>query len=287
MLIENVENEVDPMLDPLLDKAIVKKRGGGGKAFQINVSDQNMDYNPKFALYMTSRLPNPHFSPELSAKCTVIDFTVTLKGLEQQLLGRVLGMEQKSLEESLAALKEEVTNNTKSLQLLDKQLLERLSNSSGNLLEDTELIEVLANTKAKAKEVEGKLAEAAERKIEINEKREQFRPVATRGSIMYFNMTDMTLVANPITLQPSGWMYNCSLLQFMEQFDVSIIRSEKCQPTSKRVEKIVDYLTYQVYRYMNRGLFERDKMMFKLLFTMKIMVNAGQITGADISMFLK
>merc|ERR1719326_2320818 len=117
IIIENVENEVDPMLDPVLEKAIIKK----GKNMYINVSDQNMDYNPKFALYMTSRLPNPHFSPELSAKCTVIDFTVTLKGLEQQLLGRVLGMEQKSLEESLAALKEEVTNNTKSLQLLDKQ----------------------------------------------------------------------------------------------------------------------------------------------------------------------
>merc|ERR1712072_15446 len=142
----------------------------------------------------------------------------------------LISMEQKSLEESLATLREEVTANTKSLELLDKQLLERLSNSTGNLLDDTELIEVLANTKAKAKEVEGKLAEAAEREIEINEKREQFRPVATRGSIMYFNMTDMTLVANPITMQPSGWMYNCSLLQFLGQFDYSVRNSEKCQP---------------------------------------------------------
>merc|ERR1719428_2053676 len=283
LIIENVENEVDPMLDPVMDKAIIKK----GKNMYINVSDQNMDYSPKFMLYMTSRLPNPHFSPELSAKCTVIDFTVTLRGLEQQLLGRVLQMEQKALEDSLAALKEDVTNNTKSLQLLDKQLLERLSNSTGNLLDDTELIEVLANTKAKAKEVEGKLAEAAEREIEINEKREQFRPVATRGSIMYFNMTDMTLVANPITSQPSGWMYNCSLIQFQEQFDISIRNSEKCQPTSKRVDKIIQYLTYQVYRYMNRGLFERDKMMFKLLVTLKIKVIANQLTGGDVSIFLK
>merc|ERR1711988_1506853 len=116
------------------------------------------------------------------------------------------------------ALKEEATNNTKALQTLGKQLLDRLSNATGNLLNDTELIEVLANTKAKAKEVEGKLAEAKERTVEIDEKREQFRPVATRGSIMYFNMTDMTLVANPITLQQSGWMYNCSLVQFLGQF---------------------------------------------------------------------
>ncbi|MAC17935.1 MAG: hypothetical protein CMC97_06535, partial [Flavobacteriales bacterium] len=283
LVIENVEEAVDPMLDPVLERAVVRK----GKNLYINVSDQNMDYNPKFSLYMTSRLPNPHFSPELSAKCTVIDFTVTLKGLEQQLLGRVLSMEQRSLEESLAALQEEVTNNTKALQLLDKQLLERLSNSSGNLLDDTELIEVLANTKAKAKEVEGKLLEADERKKDINEKREQFRPVATRGSIMYFNMTDMTAVTNPITAQQSGWMYNCSLNQFLEQFDYSVRNSEKCQPTSKRVDKISSYLTYKVYRYMNRGLFERDKMMFKLMVTLKIMVVANQLTTGDVAMLLK
>jgi dynein heavy chain len=283
LLIENIENEVDPMMDPLMERQIIKK----GKNMYINISDQNMDYSPKFSLYFTSRLANPHFSPELSAKVTVIDFTVTLKGLEQQLLGKLVGMEQRVLEETLAALEEDVTNNTKALQLLDKQLLDRLSNSSGNLLEDTELIEVLANTKAKSKEVEGKLREADERKIEINEKREIFRPVATRGSIMYFNMVDMTNVVNPITSQPSGWMYNCSLLQFLEQFEFSVRNSEKCQPASKRCDKIIQYLTYQVYRYMNRGLFERDKMMFKLLVTLKIMTVANQITGADCNVFLK
>jgi len=104
---------------------------------------------------------------------------------------------------------------------------------------------------------------------------------------MYFNMTDMTLVSNPITLQPTGWMYNCSLIQFLEQFDVSINRSERCQPTSKRVDKIIDYLTFQVYRYMNRGLFERDKMTFKLMVTLKILVIAGHLSGADVSVFLK
>merc|ERR1740121_3261296 len=279
LMIENVENEVDPMLDPVLDKQIIRK----GKNMYINVSDQNMDYKEKFSLYLTSRLPNPHFSPELSAKCTVIDFTVTMKGLEQQLLGRLISMEQKSLEDTMAALEEDVANNTKALLLLDQQLLERLGNAQGDLTEDKELMEGLA----KAKEVAGKLEEAEERKLEINEKREQFRPVATRGSIMYFNMVDMTNVVNPITAQPSGWMYNCSLLQFQEQFDISIRNSEKCQPTSKRVDKIIHFLTYQVYRYMNRGLFERDKMMFKLVVTMKIMVVAGQLTSQDPAIFLK
>jgi len=83
LIIENVENDIDPMLDPILEKAVVKK----GMKLMIRVGDTNIDYDPRFCLYMTSRLPSPHFSPEVSAKTTVIDFTVTLKGLEQQLLG--------------------------------------------------------------------------------------------------------------------------------------------------------------------------------------------------------
>lgn len=283
LLIENVENEVDPILDPVLDRAIVKK----GRNLVITVSDQVMDYNPKFSLYLTSRLPNPHFSPELCASCAVIDFTVTLRGLEQQLLGRVLAMEQKALEDSLVMLMEEVTRNTKSLQLLDSQLLERLSNSSGNLLDDLELIEVLANTKQTAKEVEQKLKDAEEKKSEINVKREQYRPVATRGSVMYFCMTDMTLISNPVTLQPTGWMYNCSLVQFLAQFDLSVRNSEKSQVTNKRVEKIIDYLTYQVYRYMNRGLFERDKTLFKLMLAMRIQTVSGELSQADVGLLLR
>lgn len=43
----------------------------------LKISETEMDFDPKFKLYMTSRLANPHFSPELAAKTTIIDFTVT------------------------------------------------------------------------------------------------------------------------------------------------------------------------------------------------------------------
>ncbi|KFG44949.1 flagellar outer dynein arm heavy chain gamma, partial [Toxoplasma gondii FOU] len=273
ILIEGVTDDVNPLIDPILEKQILRK----GKKLFVNLSDQLVEFNPDFTLYLTTKLANPHFSPELSAKCTVIDFTVTQEGLEQQLLGRVLSMEQRSLEESLNLLMEEVTSNTKALQALDDQLLERLSKSQGNLLDDTELIEVLGNTKAKAKEVEKKLKDAQEKKLEINEKREQYRPVATRGSVLYFCMVEMSLVC---------WMYNSSLAQFLEQFDLAIHRSEKAQPTHKRVERIVDALTYQVYRYVNRGLFERHKTTFLMMVATKVLLTAGELTSADVSLFL-
>ena len=154
-------SEIDPMLDPVLEKQIVRK----GKTLFINVSDQYLEYNPKFSLFFISRLPNPHFSPELQAKTTVIDFTVTMKGLEEQLLGRVsqglkstcnrpitvqndlihfihchfsqvISKEQSALEEQLTGVIATVTSNTKSLQLLDQQLLDRLTSNTGSLLDD-------------------------------------------------------------------------------------------------------------------------------------------------------
>lgn len=67
----------------------------------------------------------------------------------------------------------------------------------------------------------------------------------------------------------------------------SINNSEKAQLPSKRVENIIEYLTYFVYKYVNRGLFEKDKITFILMMCFKIMLTALKITGADLSIFLK
>ena len=94
LIIVGVEDEIDPMLDPVMEKEIVKK----GSRMYVHVSDKMMDYDPNFKMYFITRLPNPSFSPELQAKTTLIDFTVTQKGLEEQLLGKVISKEQKALE---------------------------------------------------------------------------------------------------------------------------------------------------------------------------------------------
>jgi dynein heavy chain len=43
----------------------------------------------------------------------------------------------------------------------------------------------------------------------------------------------------------------------------------------------------KVYRYINRGLFERDKITFKLLMATKILIKDGKLTGADVGLLLK
>jgi len=113
---------------------------------------------------------------------------------------------------------------------LESSLLDRLANAEGSLLDDVELIDVLANIKIKSREVNDKLVEANEKKIDIGEKREQFRPVAARGSVLYFCIVEMIQI---------NWMYNTSLAQFLDLFYWSISNSAKSPNVKDRVANII------------------------------------------------
>ncbi len=274
LIVGGVEQDIDPILTPVLEKQITVK----GKSKYITVGGKACDYSDSFMMYLVTRLPNPHFSPEEQSKCTIVDFTVTQKGLEEQLLGRVIQKEQRSLEESLKNVLEDVNNNTKALLKLNQMLLVRLTENTGNLLDDEELITVLADTKSKATDVREKLVAAAEMRKNINEKREQFRPVATRGSVIYFSIVDMSQV---------NTMYQTSLDQFQALFDKSMEVADKANLASKRVSNIIDSMTYIAYRYINRGLYERDKTTFKLILVFKILLTAGKLESRYINLFLR
>lgn len=225
--------------------------------------EKQMPLDPQFKLYLITKLSNPVFSPELSAKTTIIDFSVTQKGLEDQLLSRVILVEQESLEDQRQKLMEEVNQNTISLQLLDKLLLERLSSSGGGrLLDDVALIGVLADTKSKAQEVHDKIEASKKTEEMINKKREQYRPVATRGSVLYFVIGALAQI---------NCMYQNSLAQFLAWFDSSLVHAEQANNLHKRVENLMRHLTYNVYCQITQGLFEQDKLTFKLMMTMRIM----------------
>ena len=88
-----------------------------------------VDYTDSFRLFCTTRLPNPHYTPELSAKVTLVDFTVTMAGLEDQLLGKLILKEKHELEEQRQGLMEEVQSYKKKIKQLEDDLLFRLSNS--------------------------------------------------------------------------------------------------------------------------------------------------------------
>jgi dynein heavy chain len=132
LLIEDIGEELDPILDNLLDKNFIKS----GTIMKVMLGDKEMDVLDGFHLFITTKLPNPDYTPEISARCAIIDFTVTQRGLSTKFRREKWIGEQKALEESLTNLLADVNKNKKDLKELDKNLLDRLRNSKGNLLDD-------------------------------------------------------------------------------------------------------------------------------------------------------
>lgn len=93
VIIENVGEEMDPAIEPLLQKQIVVK----GSSMTIKMGDAIIEYAKDFKFYLTTKLRNPHYLPEVSTKVTLINFMITFEGLSDQLLGIVVEKEEPDL----------------------------------------------------------------------------------------------------------------------------------------------------------------------------------------------
>ncbi|KAH0792655.1 Dynein heavy chain family protein [Histomonas meleagridis] len=257
LLIEDCGEEIDPLLDNVLAKNYIKS----GKYTQVSLGGREVTMEEGFTLYLTTKLPNPKFSPETFAKTAVIEFSVTQFGLEEQLLNLVILREKENLENERQRLLEQVAELRKTLIDLENLLLEQLRSSEGNLLENTTLITTLASTKQKSQENKESLNSAMETNQKITKSREDYRPVAIRGAVIYFLIQEMSLV-NP--------MYQVSLDQFLNKFYESIEKAEPDNFPKKRIENIINTLTETCWAYIIRGLYEKDKLLFCLQLALKI-----------------
>lgn len=78
VLLEDANETIDPLLEPVLTKNIVTKGG----MMQIKFGDALIDYDKNFKFYVTTKLSRPHFAPEICVKVVMLNFMVTEEGLE-------------------------------------------------------------------------------------------------------------------------------------------------------------------------------------------------------------
>ncbi|XP_037074053.1 dynein beta chain, ciliary-like [Pollicipes pollicipes] len=272
VLVENIGESVDPVLDPLLARNLIRK----GSA--IKLGDKEVEYNPEFRLILHTKLANPHYKPEMQAQTTLINFTVTKDGLEDQLLAEVVKAERPDLEEQKYNLTKQQNEFKILLKKLEDNLLSRLSSAGGNFLGDTELVENLEYTKATAAEVQDKVIEGRETSIQIDEARELYRPAAARASLLYFILNDLHKI-NPI--------YQFSLKAFSVVFHKAMSKAEPAEEVKDRVENLIDSVTYSVFMYTTRGLFECDKLIFTAQMAFQILLESKEIHYYELDFLLR
>lgn len=143
-LMPDVGQELDPVLDSVLNKSY--KSMSDGRCF-IKIGEKEIDYNKKFRLYITTRMSNPVYAPEISTKVNVINFSIKESGLEEILLGIVVECEQPNWEKSKLEQIRKIASSQKELIQLEDKILDMIQNSKVSLIEDVELAKTLATSK--------------------------------------------------------------------------------------------------------------------------------------------
>jgi len=82
VLLEELGESIDPSLTPVLARSVQAL----GQRSVIYFGDIEIDYDPNFKLYMTTKLSNPHYLPKVCIQVTLVNFLVSQSGLEDQLL---------------------------------------------------------------------------------------------------------------------------------------------------------------------------------------------------------
>ncbi|OAF71836.1 Dynein heavy chain 12, axonemal [Intoshia linei] len=273
LLLENIDETLDASLEPLLLKQIFKQ--GGVK--MIRLGDIQIEYSDDFRFYITTKLRNPHYLPDVATKVTLINFMITPQGLEDQLLGMVVAKEKPELEAEREALIISSASNNKQLKEIEDKILHTLSASEGNILEDESAIVVLNKSKILSNEISKKQLVARETEKKINETRQGYQPVATLSSILYFSIADLP------NIDP---MYQYSLSWFINLYLASINDSNKSKILERRLRYLQDYFTYSLYCNICRSLFQQHKLLFSFILCTNLLIGNKELDVKELNFFL-
>ena len=189
VLLENIGEDIDPLFEAVLQNKKIKQGG----QWKLKMGEKILDFSNDFRFYMTTKLSNPHYPPEICVKVTLLNFMVTPEGLEDQMLNIVVKIEEPNKEEQRQKNVKEFFENKNKQTATENKILKMLSEAQGNILDDEELINTLQMSKIESNEIEEKLKQQEINREQFKNLQNVYKDAAKRSSNLYFAVMDLVL----------------------------------------------------------------------------------------------
>ena len=274
VLIENVGLKLDPLIDPILSREQVFVDGQK----KIFIGGEAVPYSDSFRLYLSTKYPNPHYSPEICSQVSLINFTTTLEGLSDLLMNNLIEVEREDLDRKRLTLMEEHAENMKKLKVVEEEILQIVSNAGSDILEDDAAIRTLQNAQRTSRDIASAMAAAESTQKQISEFREKFSPVSTRAALLYFCASDFSVI-DP--------MYQFSLKWFVSIFKNAIQKSDHPSDATKLINTLNLSVARSFYSNVSFSLFSRHKLLFSMLMASRILLSEDKISSSELSFLLQ
>lgn len=254
LLIQDVEH-LDPILNAVLNKEL---RRAGGRVL-IRLGSQDIDFSPAFTMFLSTRDPSVEFSPDICSRVTFVNFTMTRGSLQSQSLNQVLRIERPDTDKKRTDLMKLQGEFKLRLRHLEKSLLQALSESTGNILDDDKVIDTLETLKREAAEVGRKVEETDIVMREVDEVTAEYLPLAQASSSIFFVLEQLNVLHH---------FYQFSLRFFLDIFEFVLLYNPnlaQVQDPRQRLTILLNDLFVITFKRTSRALLHRDHLMLAML----------------------
>ncbi|TWU76393.1 hypothetical protein ED733_006599 [Metarhizium rileyi] len=254
ILIQDAEH-----LDPILNHVLNKEYQRTGGRVLIQLGKQEIDFSPAFKLYLSTRDPSAQFAPDICSRTTFVNFTVTKSSLQTQSLNDVLKSERPDVDERRTNLIKLQGEFKVHLRQLEKQLLQALNESRGNILDDDNVIETLERLKTEAAEISSKMSNTEGVMAEVEEITQQYGVIASSCSAVFAVLDQLHFLNH---------FYQFSLQYFLDIFQLVLhgnrnLANETDHNTRRDI--IVKDLFVNTFKRTALGLLQKDRITLGML----------------------
>nr|XP_045615668.1 dynein axonemal heavy chain 7-like isoform X1 [Procambarus clarkii] len=268
LLLLDLSGEPPPILINIVTRTTTEE--GGVRV--VSAGALTLQYNNIFRLYLATRQPRPQLSLESAAALTVVNFTVTVHGLHDNLRQILVKKERPELEDERQKLVLTTSSYQRALQGTEERILHTLSSVQGNILESEEAIMILQDTKQMSDEIKHKQEQCVETEAALLLCCQQYETVSKPAAALYMTLASLGALSH---------MYQFSLSWYINLYISVIETTGKSSVLERRLKLLQESLVCRVHSAVVCGLSAAHRLPYTFLIALHVLRVSGGVDASE------